>query len=106
MIIYRGDTGPDLVVAFTGTDEDGNPIVPNFSVATQIKAVGKIGSVAVFSRTTGASGTAQGVMTMPWQTGDTASAGIMKIEFEVTWPDGRIQTFRCSETVVIQPDLG
>lgn len=46
--------------------------------------------------------------TYQWQAADTDEAGVFHSEFQVTWNDGRIQTFPNGSaiTVVVTPDVG
>lgn len=48
------------------------------------------------------------VVEYQWQPGDTQSAGLYPAEFEVTYSDGRIETFPSANNLVVQivPDLG
>lgn len=89
-VVKRHDTKPDLIA--TLTDSDGT--IANLSTATSVKVIGSSRDTreVVFSRAP-ESATSLGVVTMPLQTGDTATAGIINVEVEVTWPTGRIQTF-------------
>jgi hypothetical protein len=100
MRMYRGDLEPDLVV----TCYDGETPV-NLTGASSIRVIGaRLNGTLLFSRPV--TGTAQGVVTMPWQVTDTATEGEIVIEVEVTWPGARPQTFRPGERVSIRADLG
>lgn len=97
----RGDTLPALRATLT---DDGAPV--DLTAATTIRVLLRRGSTLVINRVV--TGTDQGVVTMPWQTGDTAIAGILRGEVEVTWPDGKVQTWPPTDTftVEISADLG
>ncbi len=85
--IKRGDTVPDLSITVTD-----NGTIVDLTTATTVKVIGTINGSLIFSRVV--TGTALGVVTMPWQPADTATAGMLEIEVEVTWPGtGKIQTF-------------
>lgn len=52
---------------------------------------------------------ATGLVQYDWQTGDTATVGSYPVEFQVTWTDGRIETFPNTNNhplVVITAELG
>ena len=99
MRINQGDLLPDLVADLSG---DQGPV--DLTAATKIEVVGFRGGVEVLRRQV--TGTSQGVVTMPWQTGDTDVAGMLGVKWEVTWPGGKMQTFpvRGLEWVEITPD--
>lgn len=99
------DLEPPLVIDVSGATGDLNAVV-------SWKVIGKRGSTVVFTDT--APGKAIGTppssaaITHTWQAGETDSAGVMNVEVEATWPDGRPQTFPASgySVVRIEPDLG
>lgn len=98
--IKRGDTLPSLVIDLSG---DAGPV--DLTAATQIKVLGvRDGSVAV---NRSADGDAAGAVTMDWTT-ETAAAGLIGFEVEVTWPGGKKQTFPADGLVYaeVTPDLG
>jgi hypothetical protein len=99
--IKQGDTAPSLQSTLTD-----NGATVNLTTATAIRVIGSQNGVTLFTRTT--TGSSVGVVDMPWQTGDTAALGPIRVEWEVTWPDGKIQTFPASgyETVWVTRDLG
>lgn len=57
---------------------------------------------------TGVTGTALGVVTVPWDPTDTATTGDLLAEVEVTWPGSKPQTFPPDDYIVtrIYQDLG
>ncbi|MFC6953767.1 hypothetical protein [Halorubellus litoreus] len=49
----------------------------------------------------------RGVVGYGWKAADTAEHGTFQAEFELTYPDGTVETFPSeSLTVIIKPDLG
>lgn len=100
MRITRGDLEPDLVV----TCYDGTTPV-DLTTATAITMVGVLDGSTLFRREVANSG-ADGVITLPWEAGDTDTAGELALEVEVVWPGNRPQTFPVGDKVVIVPDLG
>lgn len=102
MRIYRGDLKPDLHI----TLYDGDTPV-DLTTAAAVKVIGVRDGQPAFTHTVTGAG-ADGVVTMPWQTDDTAVAGTIKVEVEVTWPGGggKPQTFRPDDVVQVDPDLG
>ena len=99
--LKQHDTAPPLVATLT---DAGVPI--DLTAATGIKVIGAQAGAVKFSRTV--TGSNVGVVTMPWSAGDTATPGIIQIEVEVTWPDGKVQSFPASGylTVNVERDLG
>lgn len=97
MKLYRNDLKPDLVVTLT---DGGTPI--NLTTATSVRVIGVKSGATLFNRTT--TGTSAGVVTMPWEVGDTDEAGRIYVEVEVTWPGNKPQTFRPHEVVDIVAD--
>lgn len=100
--LKRGDTLPPLVATLT----DGGTIV-DLTTATAVRVLLRRGSTVVINRNITGAGP-DGVVTMPWQAGDTATAGVLTGEIEVTWPSSRVQTFPAEHTfrVEIEPDIG
>lgn len=100
--LRRGDTRPALVVTL---DDDG--AVVDLTNATTVTVVCKpsVAGVPVIRRAT-TDFTAEGVVTMQWQDGDTDVSCTMKVEFEVIWPDFSKQTFPASNKVQVYRDLG
>lgn len=98
------DTSPSLQATITDTDA-GTPV--NLTTASAVKVIGKLNGQVVFSRVA-TSVTNNGVVTMNWQAADTALAGLLMVEFEITWPDGTVQTMPPTGHlyVLIEPDLG
>ena len=86
LVLKRGDLTPNLSITLTDDDE---PV--NLTSATDIRLIGTRRGVVVFDRSL--SGSAQGVVTMPWQAGDTDDLGVILVEAEVMWPGDKPQTF-------------
>lgn len=99
MKIYRGDLKPDLRI----TCLDGDAPV-DLTVATSVKVIGVRDGVVLFNRAA-TTATAAGVVTMLWQTADTAVTGVIEVEVEVTWSGAKPQTFRPPDVVTVAPDL-
>lgn len=96
----------DLLPAFTVTLLDGTSKQPvNLTGASSIKIIASQGGSVLFDRTV--TGNSSGVISYAWQAGDTDTAGLIRIEIEVTWPGGK-QTFPADgfAEVTIVEDLG
>jgi hypothetical protein len=100
MRIKRGDTAPALRGTVT---DNGAPV--DLTPAT-VTVIGKQNDALVFSRAA-TTKTNLGVVTMTWGPTDTAVAGLIKIEFQTTWPDGTVVTFPPAGylAVMVDPDL-
>lgn len=111
MRIYRGDLTPDLEITCTnrvynpatGRHDQTTPV--DLTAATTVKVIGVRDGVEVFNRPVN-DDAPDGVVTMPWQPGDTDTPGQIVVEVEVTWPGGKLQTFRPQDYVTVAPDLG
>ena len=99
MRMYRGDLEPDLVVTCY---DDTTPV--DLTGASSMKIIGSRDGMVLFSRPV--TGTAEGLITMSWEAGDTAEVGRIQVEVEVTWPGSRPQTFRPPQVVEVVADLG
>lgn len=101
MYIKRGDTAPSLQSTLTDNGE-----TLDLTSATAIRVIGAQGGAVLFDRT--AAGDDSGVVTMPWDAADTATIGVIFVEWEVTWPNGTIQTFPAGgyQRVSVTRDLG
>lgn len=88
LVIKRGDTLPALRVVLS----DGATPVDLTGATVRVILTRSNGTVVVVDRAP-ATATAEGVVTMPWQPGDTATAGQLRGEIEVTFPDGKKQTW-------------
>jgi hypothetical protein len=98
--IYAGDLKPDLSISLTN---HGAPL--DLTSAVSIRIIGKRrsdGSIA-FDRSPTTQDKVNGVVTMAWQTADTATADELLIEVEVTWPGTKPQTFHPSGVVRVRP---
>lgn len=98
--MFRGDLKPDLRIALT----DGGTAV-DLTTATAVKVIGQLDGSPLFSRAAD-SATADGVVTMSWQSADTATTGQIAVEVEVTWPGSKPQTFRPPEVIHVLADFG
>ncbi len=103
MRIKRGDTLPALVINLTDGD-----VAVNLTSATAVKVIGKRGTVAAFTDTNPTRDNPAGKVTHTWLAAETAIAGRIAVEVEVTWPGGAPQTFPNSGylVVTIVDDLG
>lgn len=99
MKINQGDTGPDLIADLSGLAGPAD-----LTAATEVRVKGYQSNVEVIDRVV--TGTNQGVVTMVWEAGDTAVAAPIGFKWEVTWPDGKVQTFPASGLawVTVSPD--
>jgi hypothetical protein len=102
MRLKQHDTAPSLRATIT---DNGAPV--DLTPTTGVKVIGKRNGTLVFSRAA-TTATNLGVVTMSWQTGDTALPGLIAIEIELTWPDATVQTIPPNGYlgVLIDPDLG
>lgn len=106
MRIYQHDLLPALEV----TCEEVDPVtkarsVVDLTTATSVKVIGVKDGAVLFNRAA-TSSTALGVVTMAWQSGDTATSGTIAVEVEVTWPGNKPQTFRPTSLVEVVADYG
>lgn len=100
-----GDLEPDLVVAVTRDHPDDveSGRLPRRRVplpldsADEVRMVGYMDKAILFDRVV--PGTADGVLTMAWQTGDTDEMGTIKLRVYVIWPTGRPQSIELDDTV-------
>ncbi len=99
--IKQNDTRPAMSITCT---DRGQPV--DLTVASSVRVLGAIdGTLIVDHETTG---DAVGNVLHEWTTTETGTAGRMKVEVEVMWPDGARQTFPGDGylEVDIIPDLG
>lgn len=101
MRLKQHDTAPALRATIT---DNGTPV--DLTPAT-VKVIGTRNGAALFARAA-TTKTNQGVVTMAWDALDTATAGLISIEIECTWPDGTVQTIPPNGylSVMVDPDLG
>ena len=103
-VLKKGDTSPVLVATFK--DYDGTAVsIVGASVKILVKTLD--GTSVVNSPMTITDGT-NGVAEYEWQSGDTDTTGTYKVEFEVTFDNGAVETFPNNkyEMMVIKEDLG
>jgi len=94
----------DLLPTMTITClDDTTPV--NLTTASSIAIKGKQGGTLVFSKAV--TGNASGEVVLVWSGTDTATAGQLYVEVEVTWPGAKPQTFPASgyQLVQINADL-
>lgn len=82
----------DLEPPFNPVLTDDNGVPYNLSAATSVKVTAKQGGSALFT-SRACTGNSQGVVNMPWVSGDTNALGEIRLEVEVEWTASRIQTF-------------
>ena len=98
LLLNVGDTRPQLVATLTDGIA-GTPVNLTAAAAITVTVVAANGSTR-YTRT--CTGTSAGVVTVPWQAGDTASSGELWVQFKVTWPDGTVQSFPAGGQLVVQ----
>ncbi len=99
--IKEGDTSPAIQYQLTlGTGQTLVGATATFKVASINGGALKIDSPAAVD-------SAQNILSYQWIAGDTDSAAVYRAEFEVTYSDGKIETFPNSEYIQINviPDL-
>lgn len=96
--IKRGDTSPSIAFDLIS---DGAPVDLTGATVKFIMA-GRINTAAAIEDA------AAGTVRYDWQPIDTAVSGVFNAEFEVTFADGKVETFPQAEyiQVVIKADLG
>lgn len=102
--IKQHDLEPPLVIDVSGSSGDLNGVA-------SWKVIGKRGTTVVFEDESpghAVTSPTAAVITHHWVSGETGTPGMIKIEVEATWPDGRPQTFPPDgyNTVKVTPDLG
>ncbi len=108
MRIKRGDLLPALTATLTDTPAGGVTAPVNLTTATGIRVIGRRAGATVNLFDRAATGSAAGVVTMPWQAADTAIVGRIWVEYEVTWPGAKPQSFpaRGQLAVDVYDDFG
>src|SRR3954452_10697560 len=86
--IKRGDLEPPLEIDCT---RDGQPV--DLTGAETVHVILRPRAFGATSLRRAATGDADGLVTMPWQSGDTAVVGLMDGEVEAAWVTGRPETF-------------
>ena len=103
-VLKKGDTSPVLEATFK--DYDGTAVsIAGATVKFLVKTRDGISVVnSAMTITDGSIGVAE----YEWQSGDTDTAGTYKVEFEVTFDNGSVETFPNTgyEMLVIKEDLG
>lgn len=111
-VMKRGDLAPRWqATLYDGPPEAGNEV--DLSNANDVKVICWFDGEVLFTRAladgvTRGTGATQGLVTMPWETGDTDHVGELMFEVEVTWPGPMPQTFPADGylTTRIVQDLG
>ncbi|EEX09645.1 hypothetical protein SL1157_1689 [Ruegeria lacuscaerulensis ITI-1157] len=93
--IKRDDTSPAIQFQLTlGTGQTLVGATATFKMASLNGGALKIDSPAAVD-------SAQNILSYQWDAGDTDTAGVYRAEFEVTYSDGKIETFPNSEYIQI-----
>lgn len=95
LILNVGDTAPAITATLT---DAGTPI--NLTSATTITAT-LVAANGGSRWTRTCTGSSVGVVTVPWQSGDTAVAGDYWLQFKVTRPDSTVQSFPPGGVLVV-----
>lgn len=105
LILKRNDTRPTLSVPLT-EGASGTPI--NLTTATSVKLMMKTQSGSLITRPATITSAAGGVVSVTFQSADTATSGEYSAEFEITWNDGGKETIPNDGwlTITILDDLG
>lgn len=89
MIVKEGDTAPNPTS--TLTDGSGNPV--NLTGASVTARLEKLNETIVFERTAVIDNAVGGIVHYAWQAGDTANPGAYRLEWQVTFSGGAVETF-------------
>jgi hypothetical protein len=105
--IKRNDTFPPI----TATLQDEQGIIPLTGTTVRFKMAAAPDAGITFtpiSRACTITNATGGTVQFSWQAGDTATAGVYRAEFEVTFPNGAIETFPSNDyiNIIIRSDLG
>lgn len=93
--IKQGDTRPTYIAALkTNFGAPGEaPIDLSLSGTTVKFLMGAGGSSEpIVSEPATIEDAENGIVSYEWQAGDTAAVGTHRVEFEITWPDGGVET--------------
>ena len=105
--LKRNDTYPPVIA--TLQDEQGTIPLTGATVRFKMAPAPDSGlTVSPISRTCTITDAANGKVQFSWQVGDTATAGVYRGEFEVTFPNGAVETFPSNDyiNIIIRSDLG
>ena len=94
-LIKRNDTSPVLEAQLKGADLQPVPI---FGATVLFKMGTTDGTQLVEAGVCTVVDAESGIVRYPWVAGDTSEAGTHRGEFEVTFIDGRVETFPKSQT--------
>jgi len=99
-----GDTAPILQATFT----DANGSAVSITGATVKLIVANLAGSVVMNKSMSIFNGAGGIAEYEWQAGDTDTPGTYKVEFEVTYATGEVESFPNTgyEMLVIKEDLG
>lgn len=109
--IYRNDLEPPLQVDCTRvvdvSTKATEPVDLSEIISARVMLTG-VGNQVIIDRTVPLTSEQKsaGLVEMPWEVGDTATVGTLKVEVEVMWPGNRPQTFRPKDGVKILADRG
>lgn len=102
--IKRGDTRQVIKAVLAN---DGVPVNLAGATVRFLMAAHRTGTL-VINRAAHIEDAAGGEVWYIWQAGDTATAGLYQAEIEVTFPDGRVETYPNADYLMVNivPDLG
>ncbi len=93
--IKENDTSPAIQFQLTlGTGQTLVGATATFKMASPNGGALKINNAAIVD-------SAQNILSYQWVAGDTDTAGVYRAEFEVTYSDGKIETFPNSDYIQI-----
>jgi hypothetical protein len=98
-VIKRRDTSPSIVATLTGGDEKPVDLTRASVVLNMIRASGRLVIARAPVTVVDAAG---GVVRYDWASEDTDSRGEHRAEIEVTYSDGRVETFPAGGYLTIQ----
>ena len=104
--IKQNDTAPSIEAVLTDSTGRAKSLILasqiNFNMSTEEgSSLISLGTASIINAT-------KGIVSYPWQTGDTSNTGIHNAEFQVTYTNGQIETFPNSGyiKVIIREELG
>jgi hypothetical protein len=108
---YQHDLKPDLTVQIERetAPKSGVFLPVPLDDAVALNVIGVRDGAVVLERDalpTSAAGLSTGLVTMPWEAGDTDVVGLLRVEVEVVWPGNKPETFRPDQAYNIVADFG
>ena len=96
--IKRNDFSPTIRVSL----KDALGAYVNLNAATVVFKMQSLFGGAIISRDAVIFDTSEAVVEYVWQGTDTATSGSFRVEFEVTYADGKVETFPNSSFIRVQ----